>query len=715
MKHISLHIVRLLHVVIILMFAQAVNAQSLGEDYSDWRQLYERMNSVENEDAEAESIEDVLEHLEQIAEHPFNINTITQQQLEEFPFLSSDDINAIGYYVYRYGGMVTLQELQAIPELSAEKRQLLRHFVYCGDKETNTRLSLKNIMEYGRHDLYYGGRIPTYERRGDVLAVDKGGFMGFPFKHQLRYSLSYSDKFRIGMLGANDSGEEFFAHNNPQGFDFYSFYLQIKSQKLPGKLTLDNLVVGRYRAAFGLGLVVNNNFSLGKSTMMSSAGRISTGFRPHTGTTDANYFQGAAATVSSRKSQNGFQGRASVFASSRYINATRSGDTISTILSSGYHRTENEMLKKNTATMSAVGGNYQLDYKRFAAGFTAAFFHLDRTLMPDKRQQYRLFSPEGRNFLNAGANYSYRGKKLSFKGETAFAPSRQANDSLSGLSLATINAITYRPKYAFSATLLHRYFSTSYTAINGRTFAESSNLQDENGLFASLLWQVSNALTFSCYTDFAYFSRPKYLVNFPSRMVENVLQATWHKKEWTATLRARLKNREYNDSTKTALVWRNNMSLRFQCEYDANDGNRKPNEIPMLGLRAKLLMQYSHYDKADVRSNGVLAMLSGGVQPLRGKKNLSIDLSAGYFNIDDYYSAIYAYERGMSYSMGYSQFYGEGIRLSLLMCSSLSRQLSAALKLGTTKYFDRNTIGTGMEQIQSSSRTDIDFQIRWRF
>lgn len=713
--HYSSHIVRSLLVAIIIMFAQAANAQSFDEGYSDWRQLYERINAVENEDAEAESIEDAWEHLAHIAEHPFNINTITQEQLEQLPFLSADDINAIGYYVYRYNGMLTLQELQAIPELSAEKRQLLRYFLYCGDKEKGHGLSLGNILKYGKHDLYYGGRVPTYERRGDVLSIEKGGYRGFPLKHQFRYSLTYSDKFRIGLLGANDSGEEFFAGSNPQGFDFYSFYVQVKSQRLTDKLSLSNLVVGRYRAAFGLGLVVNNNFSLGKSTMVTSGGRISTGFRPHTGTTDANYFQGAAATVSSSKSQNGFQGKASVFASYRDINATRSGDTISTIITSGYHRTQNEVQKKNTATMATIGGNYQFDYKRFTAGITAAWFHLNRTLMPDKRQTFRARYPEGRDFFNAGVNYGYQGKKLTFKGETAFAPSGQASDSLIGMSVATVNSLTYRPRYGFSATLLHRYFSSSYTAIGGRSFAESSNLQDENALFASILWRASNALTFSYYTDFAYFSRPKYLVNFPSHMVENGLQVSWHKKEWTATLRARLKNREYNDSTKTALVWRNNMSLRFQCEYDANDGNRKPNEIRMLGLRAKLLMQYSHYDKADAKSNGVLAMISGGFQPLRKQKSLSIDISAGYFNTDDYYSAIYAYERGMTYSMGYSQFYGEGIRLSLLMRSNLTKQLSSALKLGTTKYFDRNTIGTGMDEVQSSSKTDIDFQIRWRF
>ena len=93
---------------------------------------------------------------------------------------------------------------------------------------------------------------------------------------------------------------------------------------------------------------------------------------------------------------------------------------------------------------------------------------------------------------------------------------------------------------------------------------------------------------------------------------------------------------------------------------------------------------------------------------------MSIDLSAGYFNTDDYYSAIYAYERGMSYGMGFSQYYGEGMRFSLLLHSDICRHLQAALKIGSTKYFDRDTLGTGWEEIKSSIRTDIDFQIKWR-
>ncbi|MCF0209299.1 MAG: hypothetical protein HUK07_07580, partial [Bacteroidaceae bacterium] len=514
-----------------------------------------------------------------------------------------------------------------------DKRLLLRHFLYCGSKEKASSLSLKNILKYAQHNIYYGARIPLYERRGDVLPASEGGYLGFPLKHQFRYTLSYGNNFRLGIVGANDAGEEFFAHKNALGYDYYSFFMQLKERRLSKTLMLDNLVIGKYIGGFGMGLVVNNGFSLGKSTMMASAGRISTGFRPHASTTDGNYFQGLATTIGNVSKPNHAKHKASVFASYRFINANRSGDSITTILTSGYHRTENELLKKNTATATTLGANYQFGIKRIAVGATAAYTHLNRTLMPDKRQAFRLYYPEGKNFFNAGLNYSYMGKRFSFRGETAIAPAKQANDSLQGTALATINSICFRPSYSFNATLLHRYFSTQYAALNARTFSESTSIQDENGVFVSLLWRCNYEITLNYYTDFAHFARPKYLVSRPSNIVENVLLATWHKQKWTATLRARLKNREYDNEAKTALVWKNNFSLRLQGEYNANGSNFTTTKKEQLDLHGKLLLQYSHYDKAAKTSNGFLAMLSGGLQPLHW---LSLDIATGYFNTDDY-------------------------------------------------------------------------------
>jgi hypothetical protein len=37
------------------------------------------------------------------------------------------------------------------------------------------------------------------------------------------------------------------------------------------------------------------------------------------------------------------------------------------------------------------------------------------------------------------------------------------------------------------------------------------------------------------------------------------------------------------------------------------------------------------------------------------------------------------------------------------------------LRLGYTRYFDRTTIGSGWQQINQSSLTDMEVQLRYRF
>lgn len=723
--------------------------------------------------------EEEIERLDEIAAHPYNINTITQDQLEDFPFLDDEEVSAIALYLYRYKSMMTLLELNSIPQLSMDKIALLRCFLYCGEKEKKDNLNIANILKYGKHELYYGGRVPLYERKGDVTdpygnggsaasggavagggatsggaavgsssavaggssavvgsssavagSSTAGGYLGSSYRQQLRYSFNYNNRVRIGLVGANDAGEQFFSGRNAAGFDYYSFYLQAKGIRLSESLTIENVVLGRYRAGFGMGLVLNNNFSLGKSSMMSSAGRISSGFRPHSGSSDANYLQGAAATFSIKRrkvNQNGgIKGSEvlnggvnnsfdiSLFASHRLINATVQNDTISTILSSSYHRTVKEMEKKNSASQSSLGADISYSTKHLSVGIAALYSHLNIPLMPDKRQAYRKYYAQGQNFFNASAHYSYITSKLSFRGETAIAPIGQACDGYgdgngngnSGFDIAAVHSLSYRPKYGCSLSLLHRYYGQKYTSMYGRSFSESTSLQDEHGIYASIVWRFSNTFSAQYYADYAHFQNPKYQVSSASNMVENVLYLTWQKKNWTVTMRGRVKNRQYDSADKKWLVWKNNASLRIQCDYAQNE------KEPTKGWTAKLLAQYSHYDKDTVQSNGYVAQGSVSV-PLCSW--LTVDGSIAYFDTDDYYSAIYAYERGMSYGMNYNQMYGEGVRWSLLLRSRISKKISAALKIGSTKYFDRKKIGSGMDEILSSAKTDIDFQVRWRF
>lgn len=43
------------------------------------------------------------------------------------------------------------------------------------------------------------------------------------------------------------------------------------------------------------------------------------------------------------------------------------------------------------------------------------------------------------------------------------------------------------------------------------------------------------------------------------------------------------------------------------------------------------------------------------------------------------------------------------------------RHLTATAKIGTTRYFDRNSIGSGANAIDASHQEDLQLQIRYTF
>jgi hypothetical protein len=66
---------------------------------SSWMEWEEQIG----EKANLSSWEELYENLSELAEHPFNINTVTKEELEQLPFLSDKMVENILYYVYKYG------------------------------------------------------------------------------------------------------------------------------------------------------------------------------------------------------------------------------------------------------------------------------------------------------------------------------------------------------------------------------------------------------------------------------------------------------------------------------------------------------------------------------------------------------------------------------------------------------------------------------------
>ena len=60
-------------------------------------------------------------------------------------------------------------------------------------------------------------------------------------------------------------------------------------------------------------------------------------------------------------------------------------------------------------------------------------------------------------------------------------------------------------------------------------------------------------------------------------------------------------------------------------------------------------------------------------------------------------------------------FYGRGMRLALIGRAKIDSALQFDMKIGHTHYYDRQTIGSGLQQINSNRLTDLELQARWKF
>ena len=658
----------------IIWFWLLLATGAMAQNQRPWEQYLNEVMTVE--DAGSTAWEQTYELLCELEQHPLNINHATREQLEELPFLSAQQVEGIMAYLWRYGRMESLGELMMISELDYPQRRMLTYFIYVDEQESaNDRQplpSLRNIAKYGHHELVATGRVPFYERKGD-----NEGYLGSKYRHWLRYQFAYDDQVKAGIVGAQDAGEPFFANKNKTGYDYYSLYVQLRNI---GRV--ESLVLGNYRVSMGMGLVMNNSFSLGKLAMLQNLGRSTYTLRAHSSRSVSSLF-GAASTIDLGRNL-----KLTAFASYSPADATLNKDgTVSTILDTDYHRTETEMRKKHNLHLLKTGGSLRYNAHGLRLGVNTLYTHLDRTLKPNTSTLYRRHYPQGSDFLNLSLDYGYATPRWSLSGETA--TDRKGH-------LATINTMSLRLSDVASLMLLQRFYSYAYTSLDAQCFSDGGKVQNESGIYLGWTWQPSQTFRLNAYTDYAYFAWARYQVSQSSYSWDNLLQATWQKHNWTLIGRYRFRLRQKDGEDKKTLI--NQLEHRGRLGIDYAGSHGLTGRLQIDGCRVQEAWG---------------AMVSSSLSYTR--QWLRLNAGAGYFHTDNYDSRLYLYENGPLYNYSMTQFYGEGIRYWLMARAVIGKRLMLTAKIGVTDYFDRAVIGSSYQQVDASSLTDLDLQVRWKF
>ena len=651
---------------------------------------------ITNDEDNAYQWENLFEELSDLKENPLNINSATKEQLERFPFLNSQLIENILYYLYKYGAMVSINELMVVEDMDLATFRLLKPFITCQPLEEKTHTpTLKSILKYGKQELSARMDIPLYTRAGyqpftsDYIKENPNKrYLGPSFYHNLRYKFRYTDKVYIGFTAEKDPGEPFFAGNNKKGYDYYSPYFYIRNF---GKIRA--LALGNYRLNYGYGLVMNTDFNMGKTTALNTLLNRESGIKKHSSTDEYNYFQGIAGSI-----QLSEHFTADAFYSYRQMDGIVDNRFITSLKEDGYHRIPRDYEKKNSLTNQLIGSNIQYNGKNFELGLTAVYNFFNKVLNPTYRP-YNKYYPRGSDFFNLGANYKFFLKKLTWMGEVAMDKDRR---------MVALNTLRYRPKANFQLIAMHRFYDVAYQSMYARSVGEGSMVQNESGFYLGMeadeLWYFK----LTAYIDFFYFPWKKYqMTKNGTRGIDGVIQLDYsptHELDMFIRYRYKNKFKDYNpaEGDKITVPYIQQKG-RYQLTYSPND------ELVLKTTADVVHNAYQHKDP----SKGFLIKQSIGYK--FPKLPLQLDASVAWFKTDDYASRITVYEKSLLYSFSMPSFYGEGERFSFNTRYELNKHIVLQGKYACTHYRDREVISSGLEQIEGNLKSDLYFQVQFKF
>ncbi len=659
---------------------------------NDWRSHIEQL--VEEEIDEL-SIENMFEELSYIEQNPLNLNAITREELERFPLLSLNQANAIADFLEKNRPVYTVFELRNVYMLDFSIVEFILPFFYVGKlAQKKGPFNLGEIIKHSRHNLQLRFDKTLNNRAGygnfsdSILSKSPNRkYLGEDFYHSLKYSIFYRDKFQAGIVAEKDAGEPFWRPDNNKGYDHYGFHFILRDV---GKLK--TLALGDYRLSFGQGLVLNNDFMLGKGFFTNNIMRQTTAPKRHFSTAESSFFRGAAAVVRLQNVD------VTMFFSNKHIDANVSSDEeITSFKSDGYHRVPLDMTKRNNTREQVMGANVNYRVNRFQIGVSGIHHAFNRMFNPTLRY-YNIDYWRGRQSMNLGIDYSYRFSKFNLTGETA----RSQNGAI-----AHIHIVQYNPSSLASFTVSYRDYPTNYQAMYAKAFAEGGRVQNERGVYIGTMFYPFAKVTVSMYGDIVSFPTPKHNIQEPSSALDLYALATYNfTRDTFFEVRYKFKRKEKNtkypdDKTTTVLPYQNN-KLRLRYLKTLRSGWYFRTTLDLANYQVLYFPQEFGY------------MISENFGH-RGHKKIQGDGFFGYFKSDTFNARLYSYERNILSTFYMPSFYGEGFRAALSLRWNIQENLSFSVKCSQTRYLDRDVISSGTEQIDGNKRTDIFTYLVFKF
>jgi hypothetical protein len=672
--------------LVLMMISIYAKAQIQEDEFI--KDLIESLAENLPEDFDISEYQDRLNYYQK---NPINLNKTNYEELNGLLFLSPLQISNLFYHIKNYGKLIDVLELQSIPEFDDITIKRILPFVGLNQNDLGDPITLKNIKNFGKHDLLL--------RFGQVTQTAKGytdlpgsKYLGTPERLLLRYKFTYSNRISAAIIAEKDAGENLFGGVKQYPFDYQSAHLAILNT---GKFK--KIIVGDFTMQFGQGLTLWSGFAFGKAPDVTSVAKRDVGLKPYTSTNEFSFFRGAATTINLFKNID-----FTAFISFRKLDASLSlnglgEQVLSTINETGLHRTPTEILNKNSVSQKIYGSVLQYQTNNFSIGLIGYHTKFDKTFVTTNAP-YTFNNFIGDHLTNVGAHYNYTFKNIYIFGEVGHSLN-------SGFGM--LNGVLMSLTSKISAVFLQRNYSPNYHNFFNQATAEGSRASNEKGFYSGLNFTLSRHWTFAFYADYFRFPWLKFRVDAPSKGNEVLGQLNYTpSKTLKAFLRYKYEIKEQNTDLTVPINFLDEVkrsSYRGDVSWKLGKTLKLQNRI-----------EISQFKKGSSKAEfGFLTYQDIAYAPLFSKITANIRLA--YFNTSSFNSRIYAYEDDVLYNFNFGIYNGKGFRTYLNMKYKLSKKLDVWARYALFFYPNTNTVGSGLEEIAGNKKTDVKLQMRYQF
>ncbi|HRN57281.1 MAG TPA: hypothetical protein PLL71_12560, partial [Agriterribacter sp.] len=430
--------------------------------------------------------------------------------------------------------------------------------------------------------------------------------------------------------------------------------------------------------------------AFGKVSAVMHIKKQSAVLRPYNASGAFYFHRGAAVQLE----KNNWQG--AVFLSIRKFDATiHTGSPteegfVSSIHTSGYHRTESERSDHGALGQRAYGAMLKYGKNNWYTGFNMIQYHFNHPIQKEAAP-YNVYAQTGKRHSNYSIDYGFTLNNMHIFGETAVDRN---------LTVASVNGVLISVHPKASVSLLNRSIAKAYQAFYGNAFTAGSTVANEQGLFTGFSLQPAPACTVDLYADIFRFPWLKYRTDAPSYGKDYFVQVSYRPSKLTEMYsRYRSRRKSINQKTEANAMnevipfahrsWRTQVSHRLSKTFS---------------IRERFELLWYTPEKAN-EEKGFLAFFDVLYKPPQSR--LSMNARFQYFESDSYNSRLYAYENDVLYYYAVPVFYDKGSRYYINARYKLNKYMNVWLKWGQIIYSGKDAIGSGLEEIKGNKKSEI--------